>query len=292
MRREAGGPKTTCPFCGAEKCPTLFRRLAFARQWQLCRCPACGLHFTWPQPTDDDISGFYNGDYHSELRVQGGTEARFASKYYRYRDWVHEYLKPPGRSIDIGCATGLLPSLLRESGWAAEGLELNEESVRFGRSRFGIPIRTGGINDLDGPYDLITMTDVLEHTSNPFSALSKLHSHLSRRGIVFITFPDICSVESAYYRLCSRLLKRDWLWMTCHIPLHTWEFTPETARAVFMRAGFDAIAFRRSYLREGVAGSLKLLSLPTRLLAVAARFLGTQMEFILRPNLARQETLL
>jgi 2-polyprenyl-3-methyl-5-hydroxy-6-metoxy-1,4-benzoquinol methylase len=289
MRKEAAGPTTTCPFCGAGNCPTLYHRFAFAKQWQLRRCAACGLHFTWPQPTDDNIPEFYRGDYHSELRTEGGTETLFAPKYYRYRDWVHEYSKPPGRSIDIGCATGLLPKLLRESGWAAEGLELNEESVCFGRSHFGVPIRIGGINDLDGFYDLITMTDVLEHTSNPFRTLSKLHNHLSRRGVVLITFPDISSAESTYYKLCSRLLKRDWLWRTCHIPQHTWEFTPKTARAVFQRAAFEVIAFRRSHLSEELAGLLKVLSLPMRLLALAGQFLGTQMEFILRPNLAGSE---
>jgi len=63
---------------------------------------------------------FYHGDFHQELREPGGTERIFGAKFARYRDWVLSFLQS-GRSIDIGTATGLFPSLLKQAGFDAEG---------------------------------------------------------------------------------------------------------------------------------------------------------------------------
>ena len=86
-------------------------------------------------------------------------------------------------------------------------------------------------------------------------------------GYMLITFPDIRSVESEYQRILAKLTRRDWIWACCHIPLHVWEFIPDTARAMFDKAGFDVVGFRRSQVREdpppGIAG---LLTLPLRAL--------------------------
>ncbi len=186
-----------------------------------------------------------------------------------------------GRALDVGCATGLLPKMLRDAGFEATGIELNATSAVWGSRAYGITIQVGGIEDIGGRYDLITLTDVLEHTPHPLRALVALREHLTGGGHVLVTFPDIHSLEAHYFRLLSRLFKRDWLWVSCHIPYHVWEFTPATARAVFSSAGFSVKAYRRSNRRAELEGKAKLLAAPARLLALAPSLLGGQMEFIL-----------
>jgi SAM-dependent methyltransferase len=200
---------------------------------------------------------------------------------------VVEFLKG-GRSIDVGTATGLFPSLLKEAGFDAEGAEYNRASAEWGAEHYGIRIRLGGLEQIASElssYDLISMTDVLEHTEHPLRALQAAGRSLKPRGYMLITFPDILSFESAYQRTVARLTGRDWIWECCRIPRHVWEFTPDTARAMFDKAGFDVVGFRRSQVTsERFPGMAGLLCLPLQALtfSLLASLIGSQMEFMLR----------
>jgi len=277
-----------CPMCSSPSRPTEFHRELNGRRWTLARCRGCGQHFTAPIPTEEDMRGFYAGDYHRELRTPGGTEAAFGEKYARYAEALGRHL-PAGRVVDVGCATGLLVRMLRDRGYEAEGIELNPESAAWGRSHYGVsiqnvPLERSGI--APGSLNALLFTDVLEHTGHPRDYLREAGRLLVPGGIALVTFPDLLSAESRYRRALSRLLRRDWLWTNCHVPLHTWEFTPKTAKACFAAAGFRVVEFRRSQAPHERPGSpaLNLLDAPTRLLSRSplSGLLGTQMEFVIR----------
>lgn len=265
----------------------LATRTAADKRYDLVVCIHCGQHYCDPAPTVEEIVGFYQGDYHGELRQVGHTEKLFGPKYSRYRDWVLTFLQG-GRSIDIGTATGLFPSMLKAAGFAAEGTEYNRASAEWGSAHYGIRIRVGGLEQIAselGAYDLISMTDVLEHTEHPLHALEAASRSLKPLGYMLVTFPDIRSVESLYQNSLAKLTRRDWLWSCCHIPLHVWEFTPQTSRAMFNKAGFDVVGFRRSQeSTESFPGVAGLLTMPLKALSLPPlnRWFGTQMEFILR----------
>jgi 2-polyprenyl-3-methyl-5-hydroxy-6-metoxy-1,4-benzoquinol methylase len=273
--------------CGAVGAALLFRTKFEERNYSLARCRKCGLHFCHPPPSDADIIGFYRGDYHEELRIAGATERVFGAKFTSYRDWIVQFLQG-GRSLDIGTATGLMPSLLKQTGFDAEGIEYNPASAKWAEEHYGIRILTGDIRQYGlelGTFDLILMTDVLEHMQHPLEFLQTVGSYLKPGGFMLITFPDILSAESRFARLWSRLLRRDWIWYCCRIPLHIWEFTPATARAMFDKAGLDVVGFRRRHEhQDAYSGMLKVLSLPLLLLRIpmVGNALGSQMQFVLR----------
>lgn len=274
-----------CPLCESPHWRGVFRRERYGAVWTLAHCRDCGLYFTDPLPTEEQMTQFYSGDYHAELRHPGAAEAEFGDKFRRYIAWIASYV-PSGRCLDAGCATGLFPHMLREKGYEAEGVELNPASAAWGAAHYGVPVRCGKLEDLGdttGVYDLISMTDVVEHTVNPLEQLRLARRLLRPGGYLLVTFPDITSIESRYYQALSRLLRRD-LWLTCSMPYHTWEFTPATAARCFGLAGLEIVGFRRSQLRESLSGKLRALSLPVtplRISFAAARW-GTQMEFMLR----------
>ena len=278
-----------CPMCERDGSVVLTCRVRNGKHYRLARCRECGQHFCDPPPTAEEIRNFYQGEFHRELRENGQMEVLFRDKFTRYRDWTLHYLQG-GRSVDIGTATGLFPSLLKASGFDAEGTEYNAASAEWGAKQYGIRIRIGGAELLDGEsegYDFISMTDVLEHTEHPLKTLKDVARALRPRGYMLITFPDIRSLESSYLGSLSRLTGRDWIWSCCNIPLHTWEFTPKTARAMFKMAGFDVVGFRRWQVApDQFRGAAKLISLPLGVLMipVVARVVGTQMEFMIRRN--------
>lgn len=277
-----------CPACGSDKTRTLFSRAFRGRSWSLARCDSCDQHFTSPTPSESDIAGFYAGDYHAPLREADGTERAFAAKYDRYLKAMARHVKT-GRALDIGCATGLLVKRLVDRGYDAMGIELNARSAEFGRSTFGVDIRNAPLDTCafePGSFDAVFLTDVLEHTARPREFLREVARILRVGGCAMVTFPDIRSAESRYLRLISKRLRRDWIWNTCHIPLHTWEFTRATATALFESAGFEVAAFTRSQppiekqssiLLSAIHAPIRAISLP-----LVRSTLGTQLEFIIR----------
>ena len=278
---------TLCPMCESAEAGLLTVKHYHGRAFHLARCRHCGQHYCSPLPTASEIAEFYVGDYHANLRTVGESEREFGEKYARYRDFVLEFVKP-GRSLDIGTSTGLFPNLLRAVGFHAEGLELNKHSAKWGEDHYNVRIRTcdlSQIGDELDTYDLISMTDVLEHTEHPLRFLQLARAYLKPDGCMLITFPDITSPESLYLRFLAILFRRGWIWSSCRIPKHVWEFTPATARVMFEKAGFEVLAFRRSQEElEPSAGVLRLLRAPLHLLSVHPldRYFGTQMEFIIR----------
>lgn len=278
----------SCPMCEETAARRVHERPFRGRRWALARCGGCGLHYTSPRPTPADLDGFYEGDYHAGLRQPGAAEHTFGAKYRRYADALGRHLRG-GRVVDVGCSTGLLVRLLRDRGYDAEGVELNAASAAWGRRHYGVPIHAEPLEAgryAPGSLAAVLLTDVLEHTAHPADFLRGVGELLAPGGLVFVTFPDIASAESRYQYLLSKVFRRDWLWATCHVPLHVWEFTRRSAEGCFAAAGFGVEEFRRHHPRRALPNGrlLKLLSLPTRPLAWPGvrRVLGTQMEFVLR----------
>ncbi|WP_165066846.1 class I SAM-dependent methyltransferase [Paludisphaera rhizosphaerae] len=287
MSVEATTLRQVCPMCGSPKATRLHAVESRGERFELARCRRCGLHYTDPRPTEEFLAAYYCGEYHRELQREGGAEYAFGRKYRRYADWIMRHTNG-GRFLDIGCATGLLVRMMADRGFQAEGVEINEESAAWGRSHYGVTIHDGPLDRCGlspESFNVITLTDVLEHTLHPRDFLLRAGMLLKPGGIALISFPDINSIESRYLHLIAKLARRPWLWATCYIPGHIWEFTRATALDCFESAGFELIGFRRSHQEdEGRARALKLLSLPLRTLAwtpLGTR-LGSQMEFLIR----------
>lgn len=277
-----------CPLCGSGEARILHERTYEGLRWALARCRACGLHFTSPPPTETHLISLYEGDYHQELRAEGATEAAFGSKYQRYADTLGRYLRS-GRVVDVGCSTGLLVRILRDRGYQAMGIELNPRSAEWGRTHYGVQILAAPVERCGfepGSLDAVVMTDVLEHTRNPRRCISEIGRLLGPGGLVLVTVPDIRSLESRYQLMLARLLGRDWIWKSCQIPYHVWEFTRATAEACFTSAGFRVAEFRRHQAQpdgNSSAFAVRFLNLPTLPLRwpIVPRIFGTQMEFVI-----------
>jgi 2-polyprenyl-3-methyl-5-hydroxy-6-metoxy-1,4-benzoquinol methylase len=280
------GMQTVCPLCQRAEINHLHERRFQDVNWSLARCASCGLHFTDPTPTESEIRRFYSGDFHVQLRRSGASEQAFGARFARYVDWIRHFV-PPGRVLDVGCATGLLPRLLQDAGYVAEGVELHPETAQWGAAHYGIPIKIGSLDVFSSQvniFDLITLTEVVEHTPHPVEFLVSVHRLLKNDGHALVTFPDIVSLKSRYYRRLARVTRREWVWVTCHMPLHIWEFTYETAIATFAKAGFSIVGFRRSEVNGELSGKFVPLMWPMKPLNLhflATRF-GSQMEFLVR----------
>jgi len=163
------------------------------------------------------------------------------------------------RVLDVGCAGGTLGMALRERrpGVRIWGIEVNAEVARVA-ARHLDHVWTGDAEGIDIPaethFDCILLADVLEHLSDPWMLLRRLHSHLEPGGHVVASIPNL-----QHYSVVVDLLLGRWCYRAEGILDidHLRFFTHRTIRSMFEQCGYTVADVRRNIK----AGSpLRLLS--------------------------------
>ena len=70
------------------------------------------------------------------------------------------------------------------------GIDLDEDCLNYARY-IGIDVRLGSIDVLrkEELFDLIALTHVLEHFTDPLQLLLSLKKHLTKKGVIYIEVP-------------------------------------------------------------------------------------------------------
>jgi SAM-dependent methyltransferase len=144
---------------------------------------------------------------------------------------------PPGRILDVGCATGFFLEAAEDRGWSAYGVDVNPHAVELARKQFGDRVIEGTIDDARlarESFDAITMSDALEHVYDPLQTLFRANELLRNGGVVAVITPNISGIASI-------LLRRRWPHLKAE---HQFYFSPRTLSCVFEKAGFRVLSVR------------------------------------------------
>jgi SAM-dependent methyltransferase len=233
---------------------------------QLVRCRRCGFQYVNPRLRSDLIFSSYTaGDdptYVSQLEARERTFARSLEE-------IERAAGGKGKLLDIGTAAGAFVAAARSAGWDAEGCEPNTWLADWGARHYGMTIRQGSVFDQNYPpesFDVVTLWDVIEHTTNPREMLEHCRTLLKPGGVLVVNYPDIGS-------WIARALARRWLFLTS---VHLYYFTRETMRTMLERTGFSVetvrphfqrleleyILFRGSLLSEGLSRAARAIVRP------------------------------
>lgn len=233
---------------------------------QLVRCRRCGFEYVNPRLRSDLILSSYRaGDDPTYVSQLEARERTFASSLAE----IERAAGGKGRLLDIGTAAGAFVAAATKRGWAAEGCEPNTWLAEFGSTHYGITIRQGSVfeqNYVPETFDVVTLWDVIEHTTNPREMLEHCRGLLKPGGVLVVNYPDIGS-------WIARLFGRRWLFLTSvHLYYFTREtmrrmlesagFSVETVRAHFQRLELDYILFRGSLLSEGLSKAARAVVRP------------------------------
>ena len=224
-----------------------------ARRFVLSRCPRCGMISLDPQPTSAEIVEFYSDDYfasglHGLDRL--GTDYESAADTgldasVRFLERVVLAAHPHPQSLfEIGAAMGHLLAAGNTLGLACGGIEISPEAAARARTKFGIELERGRIEDLDtaphrGRWDVIYAGDVLEHLQDPAVAVSKTVEMLALGGVLVVRLPSTFDLLSS--RLAGLVLPPLGRAMKLpDKPYHLHEFTHRSATKFFGRF-FDEV---------------------------------------------------
>ncbi|KLI21914.1 methyltransferase, partial [Brachyspira hyodysenteriae] len=151
----------------------------------IVQCPNCKLEFIYNQPSFDEIKKIYSNEYYKSWGMEDGENNEVAlMKKSTFRNMLKKILpyKKSGNILDIGTASGFLLEEAKKLGFEPYGLELSEYSSSIAKQKFGNDrIHNGTIetsNFKENFFDLITMTDLLEHIQKPLEMLKTCYKIL------------------------------------------------------------------------------------------------------------------
>jgi len=149
-------------------------------------CRHCGLVWTDPRPTPEQVVEFYAHEYRRDYK---GTYQPKPKHIYRAGkvavdrfQRLQPFLKPGARVLDVGAGSGEVVYVLRAMGYEASGFEPNEGYARFAAGTLGVPVRQGFWQDVAIPpesQDIVTMFHVVEQPHTQFHRGHLYHFNLA-----------------------------------------------------------------------------------------------------------------
>jgi 2-polyprenyl-6-hydroxyphenyl methylase/3-demethylubiquinone-9 3-methyltransferase len=146
------------------------------------------------------------------------------------------------RVADVGCGAGLLAEPLARLGAEVTGIDAASENVEAARihaegQALAIDYRAGGVELLEGPYDLITSLEVIEHVTDARGFVHGLAGALAEDGLLIMSTPNRTATSRLLMILLAEGLGR--------IPkgTHDWQkfLTPEELCALLQDAGLEVV---------------------------------------------------
>jgi 2-polyprenyl-3-methyl-5-hydroxy-6-metoxy-1,4-benzoquinol methylase len=207
-----------CPLCGACNYEVMFDLRAVAKALSVpglvARCRRCPMWFkiiTDPARLDRA----YGDDY----ATVDGADQYLAGEAARalFRTALSEIRVTNGaarRLLDIGAGQGVLLEEARSIGYEAEGIDVCEALVRRAQAR-GLPVACMRAEDLDARerFDVITMTDVIEHVPAPRRLLASAFRALKPGGRLIVYTPNhrgaVVTLGTLLHRIGARFAVRE-----------------------------------------------------------------------------------
>jgi SAM-dependent methyltransferase len=221
----------SCLLCGEalrESENSLFdTRFGIPQMYCIGLCLHCGLEQLSEPPLselEDLYARFYNFGGESNSFYFRLRERFFRSSlYYLWTlidgDISFHSRKGSGRLLDVGCNEGRGLEQYLRNGYQPVGLELNPVAAAQARLR-GFEVSSTLLEDFESePFDVIVMSNVLEHVPDPKAALRAASRLLAPSGQLWISCPNS---ESWLRQLFGGS------WVNWHIPFHLSFFSQQS----------------------------------------------------------------
>lgn len=262
-----------CVICGS----TLARPHLTLPPYQIVECSRCTTLGLWPQPSAETLQRFYNQLYYTR-HVDTWFRRLFMRFFHRWETQRVKFLRalqPAGRFLDVGCGAGELLADMAVQGYEVYGTEVSPAVFEAIPPALHDRVTIGELADCHFPdtsFDLIMLSDVLEHTYNPRQMLQVVARILRPGGNIIISVPNWDDPD-------ARIFRRQY-WHNLDVPVHLWQFTATTLLRLAEGAGLIVVGTMR-------LGWIELFEAPLSLVHAWGRYVR---EAGAKPRLARALT--
>jgi SAM-dependent methyltransferase len=217
------------------------------------------MRFLRVQPAAEGLRELYGADYF-QRDFRCGRCAVDSFRGEAFRDENHALvdafsrLRPPGRLLEVGCASGWLLASAAERGWEVVGVELSSVAVAHARS-LGLEVHEGELPGVPLPsasFDVVYLGDVLEHVPDCRATLAEVARVLKPGGFMYLRGPITTHSLARELALRAAALAGRTLVLR-EPPYHLWEFTPRSLRALAAVVGLRVVELKQGKIPPGHA---------------------------------------
>jgi SAM-dependent methyltransferase len=169
-------------------------------EFNIIDCEKCQFKHAVPIPTEKELLEFYKSEFYSiekPLYIERMEEdADWWNLCYdeRYKSF-EKFLPSDRRSIlDIGSGPGFFLKRGQERGWTTLGVEPSHQAYDYSTKVLDLNIENGFFNsdmcERLKDFDVIHMSEVLEHIPNPEGLLELVYNKLNLGGLLCIAVPN------------------------------------------------------------------------------------------------------
>ncbi len=201
---------TPCTLCHSTNAEIIRDTLRYDIKRKVLRCNDCTfVYLETPDATNQDYytSKTYRETYGPNLKKKGSEPKEIYDTYFPFQgviiDALKDILRPDMNVLDVGCSTGQFLSALKGKVAGRIGMELSEADVAFIRENLDFKVYSEPIEDAvipEGPFDMVSALQVVEHVPDPVSFVQHLGKHLKPDGYLYLELPNIHdSMLDAYH---------------------------------------------------------------------------------------------
>lgn len=170
------------------------------KDYEVIDCEVCGFKHIVPIPTQEELEKVYEKEYYSiekPLFIERQLEdIEWWNVVYDDRyDFFEQNLPNDRRKIlDIGCGPGFFLKRGKERGWEGLGVEPSRQAAEYAKG-LGLDVvncflNEANLEDREEKFDVVHMSEVLEHITEPIVFCKTAYNLLSDEGIICVVVPN------------------------------------------------------------------------------------------------------
>ena len=183
------------------------------KEFNVIECVACGFKHIIPIPTSNELEQIYKEEYYSLEKPLYLERRREDIEWWdlvyseRYDTFEENLPSKRRRILDVGSGPGYFLLHGKERGWKAIGIEPSSQAAKYSRN-LGLDIREMFFTKQTAQelekFDVVHMSEVLEHILDPKEMLHIAKSLLLPDGLICIVVPnDYNPFQSALREACD-----------------------------------------------------------------------------------------
>lgn len=195
-----------CPLCESKKYNSKYK----IKKYNIVECSSCKHIYLNPRPGDEVLYGLYDAAYfigHGFDKTVNylQTKEKPSNEEIKEAQWLINEIKKyrkNGTLLDVGCSYGFFLGVAKQTGFDVAGTDISPAVKEYVKEKLKVPISIGVLEKVEiekEKYDIITMTEVVEHLPYPKKTLAHIKELLRQGGIIVIQTGNINSIKARWY---------------------------------------------------------------------------------------------
>ena len=216
-----------------------------AGEFTVIECRECDFRHVQPLPSEAELREIYRHEYYTATKPLYLERARedldwwnqlFAERFDAFEELLGEGRR---RILDVGSGPGFLLAYGKARGWVVQGVEPSAQAAAHARE-LGVDVIEEFFTDelarRLGAFDVIHLSEVLEHLADPRAFLETCRGAIADEGLVCVSVPnDYSPFQRALREACGY---SPW-WVAP--PHHLNYFDFDSLERLLDRCGFEPV---------------------------------------------------